>query len=171
MYKLDRLLQSDPSRNFSWTHYPLHLMDGHGDDGVEEEEDEVVLLPAAAMDATALAHATSSRFIRFSSPQTTGSTGRPVSAARNATAAAAPAKTSSSPPAARNGRAISAPRAMSNGPRTRAPLLPTGRSLVRLARGLMQNSALGAPSRRVFIRGRARAASAGGSRNIWRARA
>jgi len=89
MYKLDRLLQADPSRNFSWTHYPRHLMDGHGDDGVEEE-DEVVLLPAAAMDATALAHATSSRFIRFSSPQIDGSTtvhARSVSAARTTVAA------------------------------------------------------------------------------------
>ena len=110
-------------------HYPLRLADGHGDDGVEEE-DEVVLLPAAAMDATALAHATSSRFIRFSSPQTTGSTGRPVSAARNA---AALAETSSSaPPKAGNARrAISAPRAMSNGPRARTT--PPDRSLVRLA--------------------------------------
>jgi len=89
MYKLDRLLQADPSRNFSWTHYPRHLMDGHGDDGVEEE-DEVVLLPAAAMDATALAHATNSRFIRFSSPQIDGSTtvhARSVSAARTTVAA------------------------------------------------------------------------------------
>ena len=112
-------------------HYPLRLADGHGDDGVEEEVVVVLILPAAAMDATAFAHATSSRFIRASSPQTTGSTGRPVSAARNATAAAALAKTSSSPPAAGNGRAISAPRAMSNGPRARTT--PPDRSLVRLA--------------------------------------
>jgi len=71
-------------------HYPLRLADGHGDDGVEEEVVVVVLiLPAAAMDATAFAHATSSRFIRASSPQTTGSTGRPLSAARNTGAAAA----------------------------------------------------------------------------------
>jgi len=113
MYKLDRLLQADPSRNFSWTHYPRHLMDGHGDDGVEEE-DEVVLLPAAAMDATALAHATSSRFIRFSSPQIDGSTtvhARSVSAART-TVAAAQAETSPSPPTAGNGRAIPAPKSM-----------------------------------------------------------
>jgi len=114
MYKLDRLLQADPSRNFSWTHYPRHLMDGHGDDGVEEEEDEVVLLPAAAMDATALAHATSSRFIRFSSPQIDGSTtvhARSVSAART-TVAAAQAETSPSPPTLGNSRATSAPKAM-----------------------------------------------------------
>jgi len=83
-------------------HYPLRLADGHGDDGVEE--DVVLILPAAAMDATALAHATSSRFIRSSSPQTTGSTGRPLSAARN-TCAGPPAETSPSPPpAAWNGR-------------------------------------------------------------------
>jgi len=114
MYKLDRLLQADPSRNFSWTHYPRHLMDGHGDDGVEEEEDEVVLLPAAAMDATALAHATSSRFIRFSSPQIDGSTtvhARSVSAART-TVAAAQAETSPSPPTLGNGRATPAPKSM-----------------------------------------------------------
>ena len=76
-------------------------MDGHGDDGEVAEE---VFLPADAMDTTALAHATSSRFIRSSSPQTTGSTGRPLSAARN-TCAGPPAETSPSPPpAAWNGR-------------------------------------------------------------------
>jgi len=115
MYKLDRLLQADPSRNFSWTHYPRHLMDGHGDDGVEEEEDEVVLLPAASMDATALAHATSSRFIRFSSPQIDGSTtvhARSISAARTTVAAAAQAETSPSPPTPGNGRATPAPKSM-----------------------------------------------------------
>jgi hypothetical protein len=112
MYKLDRLrlLEANPSRNFSWTHYSLRLVDGHGDDGEVEGE---AFLPAAAMDATALAHATSSRFIRFSSPQITGSTVRArfVSAARN-TAAAPHADTSPSPPAAGNDLAISAPKSM-----------------------------------------------------------
>jgi len=85
-------------------HYPLRLADGHGDDGVEEEVVVVLILPAAAMDATAFAHATSSRFIRASSPQTTGSTGRPLSAARN-TGGGPPAEISpSQPPAAWNGR-------------------------------------------------------------------
>ena len=93
-------------------HYPLRLADGHGDDGVEE--DVVLILPAAAMDATALAHATSSRFIRFSSPQIDGSTtvhARSVSAART-TVAAAQAETSPSPPTLGNGRATPAPKSM-----------------------------------------------------------
>ena len=54
-------------------------MDGHGDDGEVAEE---VFLPADAMDTTALAHATSSRFIRFSSPQIDGSTVRAQSVLR-----------------------------------------------------------------------------------------
>jgi len=43
-------------------------MDGDGDENG-------VFLPAASMDATALAHTMNSRFIRSSSPQITGSTG------------------------------------------------------------------------------------------------
>ena len=86
-------------------------MDGHGDDGEVAEE---VFLPADAMDTTALAHATSSRFIRFSSPQIDGSTtvhARSVSAART-TVAAAQAETSPSPPTPGNGRATPAPKSM-----------------------------------------------------------
>ena len=72
-------------------------MDGHGDDGEVAEE---VFLPADAMDTTALAHATSSRFICFSSPQIDGSTVR------------AQAETSPSPPTPGNGRATPAPKSM-----------------------------------------------------------
>lgn len=77
-------------------------MDGHGDDG-----EEVAFLPLlAAMEATALAHATSSRFIRCSSPQITSSTGRSFSVARSTGTVVVPAERSPPPPppAARKGR-------------------------------------------------------------------
>nr|CAB3470039.1 unnamed protein product [Digitaria exilis] len=78
----------------------LCLTAGHDDDGMEADEE--VLCLAAAMDATALAHATSSSFIRFSSLHISGSTGRSLSVARNA-GAGLPA-TSPSLPLAWNGR-------------------------------------------------------------------
>ncbi|GJN00276.1 hypothetical protein PR202_ga17697 [Eleusine coracana subsp. coracana] len=77
------------------------------------DEGDDVFLQVTVMDATAFAHATSSRFIRFSSLQIIGSTGRlSLSAARN-TGAAAPPETSSSPlPGGNARRTVSAPRAI-----------------------------------------------------------
>uniref|UniRef100_A0A0A9AUC5 Uncharacterized protein n=1 Tax=Arundo donax TaxID=35708 RepID=A0A0A9AUC5_ARUDO len=78
-----------------------------------DREGEGELFFSAAMDATALAHATSSRFIRFSSPQIIGSTSRSSSVARNN--GAAPVETLPLPPPAGNGcRTVSTPRAMNH---------------------------------------------------------
>lgn len=79
-------------------------MEGDGG-GVVDGDEPAPPLAAMAMDATALAHATSSLFIRRSSPQIIGSTGRrrpssvAVAAARKTVVAASP-----SPPAAGKGR-------------------------------------------------------------------
>jgi hypothetical protein len=84
-------------------------------DGEDEEEKEVLLL-LAAMDATALAHTRSSRFIRFSSPQIIGSTGRSFSVVRNT--GVPDTSPSPPPPAAKNsGRStVSASRAIDDSP-------------------------------------------------------
>jgi hypothetical protein len=83
----------------------------------DRDDGEEVLLLLAAMDATALAHTRSSRFIRFSSPQIIGSTGRSFSVVRKNTGGV-PDTSPPPPPAAKNsGRStVSASRAIDDPP-------------------------------------------------------
>jgi hypothetical protein len=112
-------MEGSPIQRHRRTHYPLRLLDE------EEEEEDVFLL--SAMDATALAHATSSRFIRFSSLQIIGSTIRSLSVARNTVGADALPEASSSPLAACGigRRSASAPRAIDRDDTVPAPTSST----------------------------------------------